>query len=83
MSGRLSSFASRFRSLSTHGAASQGRADAVLDPAQLYDASVVADSAEDIRAVMERQELEADRLENVRACCDGEFLSSVPFKSII
>ncbi|KAF2093411.1 hypothetical protein NA57DRAFT_14253, partial [Rhizodiscina lignyota] len=30
------------------------------------------DSAEDLRKVIERQEREADRLENVRACCDGK-----------
>ncbi|CRG87181.1 Anucleate primary sterigmata protein A [Talaromyces islandicus] len=30
------------------------------------------DSAEDLRQVIERQEREADRLENVRACCDGK-----------
>ncbi|MCJ1307983.1 hypothetical protein MMC25_001633 [Agyrium rufum] len=29
------------------------------------------DSAEDVRRVLERQEREAERLENVRACCDG------------
>ncbi|KAF2232686.1 hypothetical protein EV356DRAFT_504955 [Viridothelium virens] len=32
----------------------------------------VQDSAEDLRRVIERQEREADRLENVRACCDGK-----------
>jgi predicted nucleic acid-binding Zn-ribbon protein len=30
------------------------------------------DSAEDLRKVIEQQERDADRLENVRACCDGE-----------
>ncbi|EEP79401.1 predicted protein [Uncinocarpus reesii 1704] len=30
------------------------------------------DSAEDLRRVLERQDREADRLENVRACCDGK-----------
>lgn len=45
----------------------------------IYDASVVDhDSAEDLRQVIERQEREADRLENVRACCDGE--RTPPFK---
>lgn len=34
------------------------------------------DSAEDLRQVITQQEQEADHLENVRACCDGEFLSS-------
>ncbi|MCJ1280998.1 hypothetical protein MMC26_000316 [Xylographa opegraphella] len=37
-----------------------------------YDASVVHDSAEDLRQVMAKQEEDADRLENVRACCDGK-----------
>ena len=31
------------------------------------------DSAEDLRHVIEQQEKRADQLENVRACCDGEF----------
>ncbi|KIV99360.1 uncharacterized protein PV09_08906 [Verruconis gallopava] len=30
------------------------------------------DSAEDLRRLIEQQEREADRLENVRACCDGQ-----------
>ena len=37
----------------------------------IYNASVVNESAEDVRQVLERQEQESDRLENVRACCDG------------
>ena len=37
----------------------------------IYDASVVNDSAEDVRQVLEKQDQESDRLENVRACCDG------------
>lgn len=44
------------------------------DPAAIYDASVIGgDSAEDLRAVMEKQEREAGLgVENVRACCDGK-----------
>lgn len=40
----------------------------------IYNASVVGggDSAEDLRQVYERQDEEAGRLENVRACCDGK-----------
>jgi hypothetical protein len=33
----------------------------------------VHDSAEDVRAMIEKQDRESDRLENVRACCDGKF----------
>ncbi|CAK1364262.1 Anucleate primary sterigmata protein A [Cercospora beticola] len=72
--GRFSSMASRFRSSSTQrttSALSNRKADP-SDPATIYDASVVGDSAEDLRAVIERQERDADRLENVRACCDGK-----------
>lgn len=39
----------------------------------IYDNSAEHDSAEDLRQVIERQERESDRLENVRACCDGKF----------
>lgn len=38
----------------------------------IYDATAAHDSAEDLRQVIAKQEEEADRLENVRACCDGE-----------
>ncbi|PBP16879.1 anucleate primary sterigmata protein A [Diplocarpon rosae] len=43
----------------------------------IYEASGVHDSAEDLREQYERQDRESDRLENVRACCDGKFGSSV------
>ncbi|KAI9850109.1 MAG: hypothetical protein M1838_006083 [Thelocarpon superellum] len=38
----------------------------------IYNASEVHDSAEDLREAYARQEHDVDRLENVRACCDGE-----------
>ncbi|KAK4102755.1 hypothetical protein N658DRAFT_551220 [Parathielavia hyrcaniae] len=38
----------------------------------IYESSDVQDSAEDVRQMIERQDREADRLENVRACCDGK-----------
>ncbi|KAF7561214.1 hypothetical protein G7046_g2910 [Stylonectria norvegica] len=38
----------------------------------IYEASETHDSAEDLREMIERQDREADRLENVRACCDGK-----------
>ena len=38
----------------------------------IYENSEVHDSAEDVRVMIERQDREADRLENVRACCDGK-----------
>ncbi|CZT48320.1 related to AMI1 protein [Rhynchosporium secalis] len=39
---------------------------------QIYEASEVHDSAEDLREQYEKQDRESDRLENVRACCDGK-----------
>lgn len=40
---------------------------------EIYDTTAADhDSAEDLRHIIERQEREADRLENVRACCDGK-----------
>ena len=38
----------------------------------IYEASEVHDSAEDLREVIEKQDRESDKLENVRACCDGK-----------
>ncbi|KAH9990745.1 hypothetical protein F4779DRAFT_623776 [Xylariaceae sp. FL0662B] len=38
----------------------------------IYEASEVHDSAEDLRHIIEQQDRESDRLENVRACCDGK-----------
>ncbi|KAF2768039.1 hypothetical protein EJ03DRAFT_135455 [Teratosphaeria nubilosa] len=84
VSGRLSSLASRIRpgssqrgSFSASGrggrASFADRYATTGDPSEIYDAAVVEnDSAEDLRAVIERQERDADRLENVRACCDGK-----------
>ncbi|KAI0427536.1 hypothetical protein F5Y09DRAFT_344569 [Xylaria sp. FL1042] len=38
----------------------------------IYEASEVPDSAEDLRQIIEQQDRESGRLENVRACCDGK-----------
>lgn len=35
------------------------------------------DSAEELRLMIEKRDREADRLENVRACCDGMFDSPI------
>ncbi|POS83867.1 hypothetical protein EPUL_005733, partial [Erysiphe pulchra] len=37
----------------------------------VYETSEVHDSAEDLRELIEKQDRESDKLENVRACCDG------------
>ncbi|KAK5000980.1 hypothetical protein LTR66_000259 [Elasticomyces elasticus] len=86
MSGRLSSLSGFFRppasvrgsirgsfsSKRSRTSFSMRKRDADVNGDPIYDASVVGESAEDLRAVIERQEREADRLENVRACCDGK-----------
>ncbi|OAA60128.1 hypothetical protein ISF_06139 [Cordyceps fumosorosea ARSEF 2679] len=49
---------------------------------ELYATNQVHDSAEDLREMIERQDRDADRLENVRACCDGKHdVGSVPHSS--
>jgi len=46
----------------------------VAQTPSLYDASDAHDSQEDLRLQMEKEEMEAARMENVRACCDGNLL---------
>ncbi|OJD35064.1 anucleate primary sterigmata protein a [Diplodia corticola] len=73
-SGRFSSLSGLFRppTATFRGSFSSHRSKSNGQEASIYDASLVADSAEDLRQVIEAQEREADRLENVRACCDGK-----------
>ncbi|KAG9245345.1 hypothetical protein BJ878DRAFT_23682 [Calycina marina] len=49
----------------------------------IYEASEVQDSAEDLREIIEQQDRESDRLENVRACCDGKLPPSHILSSFI
>lgn len=49
----------------------------------IYEASEVHDSAEDLREIIERQDRESDRLENVRACCDGKNLKFTAFNPCV
>jgi hypothetical protein len=58
--GQIGSFSSR-----------KGR-HSVSGTGSIYEASEVHDSAEDLREIIEKQDRESDRLENVRACCDGK-----------
>lgn len=45
----------------------------VRDQYSLYSNNDAHDSAEDLREEYERQDRESDRLDNVRACCEGKF----------
>jgi hypothetical protein len=49
----------------------------------IYEASEVHDSAEDLREMIEKQDRESDKLENVRACCDGKFYRILSHLSIL
>ncbi|ROW10433.1 hypothetical protein VMCG_01703 [Cytospora schulzeri] len=44
----------------------------VHDQTSLYENDEVHDSAEDLRQMYEKQDRESDRLDNVRACCEGK-----------
>ncbi|KAK7516655.1 hypothetical protein IWZ03DRAFT_415181 [Phyllosticta citriasiana] len=80
MSGRLSTISGMFGPAGTlrgsfssrHSRLGTRDAGSAAGNGSIYDASVIQDSAEDLRQVIEAQEREADRLENVRACCDGK-----------
>ncbi|KAK0654089.1 Anucleate primary sterigmata protein A [Lasiodiplodia hormozganensis] len=73
-SGRFSSLSGLFRPQTANfrGSFSSRRSKISGQDASIYDASLANDSAEDLRRTLEAQEAEADRLENVRACCDGK-----------
>lgn len=62
LTSRISGYFGTLRSRSVSG----------REPDSIYEASEVPDSAEDVRQIIERQDRESDRLENVRACCDGK-----------
>jgi hypothetical protein len=64
------SFSSR-KSIARHSTASPAttNTNSVYQPQDLV--SVAHDSAEDLREQLAREDRESDRLENVRACCDG------------
>ena len=66
--GRISGYwkDSKFGSL-------RSRSTSGRDKLSVYQASEVHDSAEDLRQIIEQQDRESDRLENVRACCDGKY----------
>ncbi|EGE83153.2 anucleate primary sterigmata protein A [Blastomyces dermatitidis ATCC 18188] len=71
--GSVSRLSTMFRNSGVQGTFSSrrsryGHARASMDST----AAAERDSAEDLRQVIEQQEMEADRLENVRACCDGK-----------
>ena len=58
------------------GAGMSGSNGETRNQGSIYNASIVSDggpdSAEELRREMVNQEKQSDRLENVRACCDGE-----------
>ncbi|VUC21592.1 unnamed protein product [Clonostachys rosea] len=69
--GTLSKFSGYFKPGASRFSSMRGRGSSAQN-VSIYEASEVHDSAEDLREMIERQDREADRLENVRACCDGK-----------
>lgn len=73
------SVASRFSGIfkTTSSRSTRGSMTSRYSNTRAYDGvgSEVHDSAEDLRAVIEAQERDSDRLENVRACCNGKFIA--------
>ena len=70
--GSISRLSNYFRpSSSLRGSFSSKARHRSMNP-DIYEASEVHDSAEDLREVLDQQDKQADRLENVRACCDGK-----------
>lgn len=57
---------------STHDTLSLRSRSGLKDQYSMYSNNDVHDSAEELRIMYERQDREADRLDNVRACCDGK-----------
>ncbi|QIX00317.1 hypothetical protein AMS68_005834 [Peltaster fructicola] len=73
-SSRFSTMASRFSTV-RGSSVNQARAGSALSSrgdGEVYNSSLMSESAEDVRQAIERQDQGADMLENVRACCDGK-----------
>lgn len=72
---RFSSIGSAWRSKSIRGSFSsmRGKVSEKADQQVSSHEPSARDSAGELRAVIERRERDADRLENVRACCDGRY----------
>ncbi|CAN8100097.1 unnamed protein product [Discula destructiva] len=67
LAGRLSGYWK-----STHDTLSLRTRSGLKDQHSMYSNNDVHDSAEELRVMYEAQDRESDRLDNVRACCDGK-----------
>ncbi|KAK2739457.1 hypothetical protein FQN57_006586 [Myotisia sp. PD_48] len=71
--GSVSRFGNMFKNSGVMGTFSSRRSRYDNKTRSIDSGSAAShDSAEDLRRVIERQDREADKLENVRACCDGK-----------
>lgn len=68
---RLSNYLKPKDSVSGSFSSRMSRQSLSRNEGSIYEASEVHDSAEDLREMIEQQDRESDKLENVRACCDG------------
>ncbi len=73
--GSISRISNLFKPATIRGSFSSRRSRHSVKDTNVYQSSAAHDSANDLRQVIERQERDTDRLENVRACCDGKSLS--------
>jgi len=71
--GTLSKLSGYWKGSQLSGTLTSRRGRGSAHNVNIYEASEAHDSAEDVREIIERQDREADRLENVRACCDGKY----------
>jgi Meiotic cell cortex C-terminal pleckstrin homology len=73
--GTLSRLSTYLRSSSAQTATQSSRRSrrSLGGAGSIYEASEVHDSAEDLREMIEKQDRESDKLEDVRACCDGTY----------
>ncbi|KAF2497476.1 hypothetical protein BU16DRAFT_559221 [Lophium mytilinum] len=72
MSGRFSSLSGMFRpNMALRGSFSSRKSQVSVQDTPPYQTEP-HDSADDLRQIIQQQEEESDRLENVRACCDGK-----------
>jgi hypothetical protein len=74
--GTLSRLSAYLKTGNVQNASQSGRKSrqSVGGAGSIYEASEVHDSAEDLRVMIEKQDRESDKLEDVRACCDGKFV---------
>ena len=76
--GSMSRLTRVFKTASYTSKSSRHTSISTAQALSMYDASEANDSMENVRLDQERRERDADQMENVRACCDGESFGPFP-----